>query len=78
MFRELEYIFHQYGCFQKPGVPQNGWFIMENPINMDDLGVPPFKETPICLNTILHFIIGCQSIFPQELCDLRRGQKTPR
>ena len=21
---------------------------MENPIKIDDLGVPPFKETPIC------------------------------
>ena len=33
--------------FPKIVVPQNGWFIMETPIKMDDLGVPPFKETPI-------------------------------
>ena len=34
--------------FPKIGVPQNGWFRMENPITMDDLrGKPLFLETSI-------------------------------
>ena len=34
------------------GVPNNGWF-MENPIKIDDLGVPPFQETSIYENNII-------------------------
>jgi len=33
--------------FPKIVVPQYGWFTRENPIKMDDLEVPPCKETSI-------------------------------
>ena len=47
----------------KIGVPQNGRFLMENPINMDDLGVPLFLETPIYLYTPIIYAL-CQSFTP--------------
>ena len=48
--------------------------IMENPIKMDDLGVPLFLETPMSESGQLtnrhgtSLIFPCKSHFPSQLC----------
>ena len=42
MLHVLKSYTHLIWVFPKIGVPQNGWFIMENPIKMEDLGVHLF------------------------------------
>ena len=43
--KKIEIMRSNIWVFPKIGVPQNGWFIMDNSIKMDDLGVPLFLET---------------------------------
>ena len=48
------------------GVPPNGWLIRENPITMDDLGVPPLMETPKCVCVCLLFVLDQMAIKRRE------------
>ena len=47
--KKLKVVDGRMWVFPKIGGPQNGWFIMENPIKMDDLGIPLFSETSMCI-----------------------------
>ena len=51
--------------FPKIGVPQNGWFMRENPIKMDDLGVPLFLETLIYHHYIIRIMTPRNRVNPE-------------
>ena len=45
------------------GATPNGWFIMDNPMKMDDLGLPPFKETSIYSFYFFIYLFICLFIY---------------
>ena len=60
--------------FPKIGVPQHGWFMMENPIKMDDLGIPTiFRKHPYLENLFPHLLDRCSAIGRRRISSWHRS-----
>ena len=46
-------------------VPQTGWFIMDNPMKMNDLGKPPRLRTPTYIYNYIYTLYNIQYISPR-------------
>ena len=46
--------------------PHDGWFVVETPIRIDDLGVPPFEEISIWETSWEYFPIAV--VYPLTFC----------
>ena len=62
----------------KIGVPQIGWFVIEHPIKMDDLGVPLFSETSIFKYTREEGVFKTPSPNDHHIWDKSSSENEPR
>ena len=68
-------VYDGYMGVSKMGDPKNGLFIIENPIRMDDLGIPSLQETSISTYAILQSPFITLNTETSETRILQRGCK---